>query len=130
MKAEGRQITESRIGSLCQRNPNLGKAMNIDKLTKKEKRELQEIFRKAQDLLLMDADDSNIEDIKTGCCCGVIALAQGLNWASSSEAHDYFIFLFKPEDCCNCDPWMGNFYTHKDQLRRLMALQLCELSLS
>jgi hypothetical protein len=104
--------------------------MSIHDLTTKQKQELRNVFRRAQDNLKME--NAERACVYTSSCCGLIAKAQKLHLGNIKEnlAYLYFMHLFCPEEEHPDNPWMGKYYTDDDQLRRLMALQLCELSLS
>ncbi len=97
-------------------------------LTRKQKTQLREIFQRAQDILTINSS--------TECyCCHAIDLAEGLRYGdgrrNNTLADRYFCELFMPENeyppAWLCWPEAG---FEKQQYRRLMALQLCELSLS
>ena len=96
--------------------------MNTDKITKRQKKEMREIFRRAQELITINDG-----------CCDAIEIAQRGNSYFFSDAHLYFKFFFHPKKIKRLY-WMaldGELYNSEAAfIRRLMALQLCELSLS
>ena len=98
-------------------------------LSKKQKQQLRKIFRDAQDILM-------VENLGEGeeFCCHALDIAQGLKYGGSEAnktlAFQYFAYLFRPSRF-DCVWFCFNDQTkNKDQICRLMALQLCELSLS
>lgn len=101
------------------------------KLTQSEKQNLIKIYQKAQDILTTDIRVETREHF----CCHAIDLAEGLRYGDgyrkNTLAYQYFCELFKPEDGYNSS-WLSwpEVSFKKQQLRRLMTLQLCELSLT
>jgi hypothetical protein len=106
------------------------------KLTKQEKTELREIFRRAQDCLSMKEtswQDRGISEF----CCFAIDIAEGNTFGmgdvKGTLAYEYFCHLFKEASFSSAWPFgdtQNNEIDDKSQDRRLMALQLCELSLT
>lgn len=103
-------------------------------LTPTEKKRLRKIFRQAQDNLIVDFYRDN-GDSKSEFCCHAIDEAEGNVFGTGEDkkilSYQYFKYLFKPRSVVSV--WFRNdgTQTNEDiQIRRLMALQLCELSLT
>ena len=99
--------------------------MNIDELTEEEKRELREVFCRAQDLIQPSYGVCNVLTL--------INYLDGGSYNKNTMAQKYFELLFKPKHRHRAY-WMADMNEDSASknvyLRRLMALQLAELSLS
>ncbi len=104
------------------------------KLTKQEKTKLRKIFHRAQDCLSMEETDWSHRGIPEFCCFA-IDIAEGNTFGmgdiEGTLAYQYFCHLFKEDWFPVVWPFGNtNEIDESSQDCRLMALQLCELSLT